>query len=109
VIDAKLIIQISRGLIRGQRPRRTLMFYGVLTALVMLFSGSTFLAGILRDRPFAFLIFWAACAWITLLSVLLAIYDIAKVRADAKRQRRELEASYFRKDSDERHDDPDSH
>jgi hypothetical protein len=88
----QLIVQISRGLIREQRARRTVMFYSVLTALVLLFCGAIFLDGWLRARPLLFVLYWAACAWITLLAVLLACFDLLVVRARLRSERRRLEA-----------------
>ncbi len=103
--NAKFIIQISKGLIRDNRARRIVMFYSVLTSLVLLFAGSTFLWGLLRGHPVIFLIYWAGCAWITLLAVLLAFYDMAKVRGDARRERRRLERELNEKaDGKEPHD-----
>jgi hypothetical protein len=93
----KLIILISKGLIRNQRARRVIMFYDVIFALVMLFTGSTVLSGWLRENPLLFIVYWAACAWITLLAVLLAIFDMLLLRGAARRARRELEAEYLRK------------
>jgi protein-S-isoprenylcysteine O-methyltransferase Ste14 len=94
----RLIIGISRGLIREQRARRTVMFYSVLAALVLLFIGATFLDEWLRERPLLFLLYWVACAWITLLAVLLACFDMLVVRARARGERRRLEAEYFHRD-----------
>lgn len=91
----KFIIQISKGIIRDQEERRTVMFYSVLAALVLLFIGATFLDHWLRDRPLLFLLYWAGCAWITLLSVLLALFDLILVRARARRERRRLEQEYL--------------
>lgn len=95
--NAKFVIQISRGLVRNARARRLVMFYAVLIALVLLFSGSTFLWPFLREHPWIFLGYWAVCAWITLLVVLLALYDLVKVRADAIQLRRQLEREYIEK------------
>ena len=67
------------------------MFYGVIIALVLLFAGSTFFWNGLRQRPVLFLVYWGACAWITLLAVLLALYDILRVRTDARRALRRME------------------
>ncbi len=67
------------------------MFYLVLVALVMLFGGATFLDGALREKPLIFLAFWAACTWITLAAVLLALFDMLLVRAAHRRARRHLE------------------
>ena len=80
--EPKFVIQVSKGLIRDQRTRRTLMFYTVLGALVMIFAGSTFLQALLdpKEHPIVVLVYWAASAWITLLAVLLALYDLVKVR-----------------------------
>ena len=95
--NAKFVIQISKGLIRDQRARRTLMFYTVLISLVLLFAGSTFLWSRLREHPFIFLAYWAGCAWITLLAVLLALYDMAKVRSEVRREKRRLERELIEK------------
>lgn len=89
-----LIIQISKGLIRDQRMRRLIMFYGLIAALVMLFLGSAFFHP-LREHPLLFLAYWAACAWITLLAMLLAVFDLLMVRAAGRRARKELEAEYL--------------
>ena len=106
--NAKFIIQISRGLIRDQRARRTLMFYCVLIALVLLFAGSTFLSPLLNphDHPLIVLAYWAGCAWITLLAVLLALYDMVKVRAEVRRERRRIERELIEKAESEKPDDP---
>ncbi len=87
----KLILQVSKGLIRDARARRTLMFYGVLIAIVVLFIGAVLIDGWLRDRPWLFILYWAVCAWLTLLSVLLAMFDMLLVRAEARRERKRLE------------------
>ena len=109
--NAKFIIQVSKGLIRDQRARRLVMFYSVLAALVLIFAGSTFLWSLLREHPLVFLVYWAGCAWITLLAVLLAFYDMVKVRADVRRERRRLEREllereHLAKTENEKSDDP---
>ena len=67
------------------------MFFIVLAALGMLFCGSTFMADALRAHVLGFLLFWAACAWLTMLAVLLALYDILIVRAQALAERKRLQ------------------
>lgn len=71
------------------------MFYAVLCALVLLFVGATFLDQWLRERPLLFLGFWAVCAWVTLLSVLLALFDMLLVRAAARAEKRRLARRYL--------------
>lgn len=102
--EPKFVIQVSKGLIRDQRTRRTLMFYTVLGALVMIFAGSTFLQALLdpKEHPILVLVYWAACAWITLLAVLLAFYDLVKVRAAARSERRRLERELGAREEEEK-------
>ena len=86
----RFIIQVSKGLVREQSARRSVMFFAVIAALVLLFLGATFLDRWLREHPLIFLIYWAACAWVTLLAVLLALFDLLMIRAAAAREKREL-------------------
>ena len=100
VNNVRFIIQISKGLIREPRARRTLMFYSVLAVMVLLFAGSTFFWSMLRDHPLLFIGYWGICAWITLLSVLLAFYDMASVRLAARRERQRLAEEHFAQPKD---------
>jgi hypothetical protein len=105
VNNVQFLIQVCRGIIRSQRVRRTLMFWDVLVVLVLMFLGSTFLWPWLRGHPFIFLGYWGVCAWLTILAALLAVYDMAKVRLEAKHARDELKRELMRDDdSDSSHD-----
>jgi len=86
------VIHATRGVIRDPVVRRKTMFVLVLAALVLLFSGSTFLQGFLnpRQHPFWFIFFWLAGAWITITAMLLAIFDLLMVRLEARRAQRQL-------------------
>lgn len=106
VRNTRFIIQVSKGLIRSQQSRRMIMFYGVIFALVLLFAGATLLWNLLREHPLIFLAYWAACAWITLLAVLLAIYDILRVRADARQALRRIQEEIISKEEDSHDADP---
>ncbi len=88
--DFRFIVQVSKGLIRDHRGRRALMFYNLILVLVMAFVGSTFLWPWLRGHPFLFLGYWFLCAWLTLLAAGLAMYDLAKVRLEARETERRL-------------------
>jgi len=100
VNNPRFIIQVSKGLIRDQRARRALMFYNVLAVLILIFAGATFLWSWLREHPLFFLFYWGFCGWLTLLAILLALYDMAKVRLDAKRARRQLAEEYLHENKD---------
>jgi hypothetical protein len=91
----KLILLITKGLIRDQHSRRMTMFVIVIAALVMLFAGATFLNSALMVHPVWFIMYWGACAWLTLVSVLLAIHDLLALRARARAERRALRAQIF--------------
>ena len=89
---ASFSLHAARGLIRDQQTRRMTMFVIVIVALVMLFLGSTFLGPVLdpRVRPGWFIFYWAVCAWVTMTAVLLAIFNLLIVRAEARAARRKL-------------------
>ena len=95
VNDARFLIQVFKGLIRGHHARRPLMFWTVLSVLVFLFAGVTFFWSWLRAHPFFFLGYFGLCAWLTVLSALLAIYDLIVVRQEARRLRRQLEQDFL--------------
>jgi protein-S-isoprenylcysteine O-methyltransferase Ste14 len=93
---ASFVVHATRGLIRDQNTRRKAMFILVIVALVLLFSGSTFLAATInpREHPGWFILFWAICAWLTLTAMLLAIFDLLMVRLHGRRAERSLREKY---------------
>jgi uncharacterized membrane protein YbhN (UPF0104 family) len=93
--DLQFIIQVCKGLVRHHRARRTLMFYTVLFAIILAFAGSTVLWPLLRNHPFIFLGYWAVCVTITFLAVLLALYDMVKIREEGRRERQRLREEYL--------------
>ena len=105
VSSPRSILQLTRAFVRDQRMRRTLMFYCSLGSVLMLFVGSVFLDDILRARPVFFVVWWGACAWLMLASLLLAVFDMLAIRAAARRERRELARRIFK----ENHPDEDPH
>lgn len=68
----------------------------VAVALAMLFCGATFLSGPLEEHGVAFIGYWAVCAWLTLATVLLALFDLLAVRAQTLRERRRLKEEILR-------------
>ena len=95
------VVHATRGVIRDQNVRRKTMFILLVIALVLLFSGSTFLAGLInpREHPGWFIFFWAVCAWITLTAMLLAIFDLLMVRFHGRRAERSLREKYSQAES----------
>jgi hypothetical protein len=82
----------ARGLILDQLTRRRTMFLLVLTALVLLFLGSTVLQTALNPHEHLgwFIFFWVVCGWVTLTAMLLAIFDLLMVRLESRRTQRSL-------------------
>lgn len=66
------------------------MFYCSLGSVVILFFGSTVLASTLRNHVVIFVLWWFACAWLMITSVLLAVFDMLMIRVTARREKREL-------------------
>jgi uncharacterized membrane protein len=90
------VVHATRGVIRNQNTRRKAMFMLVLGALVLLFFGTTFLQSRLnpRQHPVWFLLFWIVCAWLTLTTMLLAIFDLLVVRLEARKAQRGLRKTF---------------
>jgi len=99
----QFIIAISKGIARDMRARRTVLFFVVLVAMLMAFVGAVPLGGWLTtERPILFLLYWGACAWLTVLSILLALYDMLMLRQEAKRERRRIKSEVFGMKDDEK-------
>ncbi|MGI8437485.1 MAG: hypothetical protein ACR2NX_11365 [Chthoniobacterales bacterium] len=82
----------ARGLIRDPRARRWTMLGVVVLALMMAVAGATVLRELLNpgQHLLRFVAFWSACAWLTILSVLLAMFDLLMLRAQKRAAHRAL-------------------
>jgi hypothetical protein len=87
------VVHATRGIIRDQSTRRWAMFGTMLAALLLLFAGSTLLDSMLRVHPVWFILFWFVVAWLTLSAILLALFDLLVVRAQARHAKRILRSS----------------
>jgi hypothetical protein len=89
-------IQVTRGLLRDERSRRRTMGISLLVAVALLVAGLTFLRPWLNphEHPWRFVFFWFACAWETLLVLLLALLDLLLVRAQARATRQALQQQF---------------
>ena len=85
-------LHATRGVIRDQSTRRWTMFAVLIVAMVLLFGGTTFLQPFLspHEHPAWFILFWLACAWLTLLALLLAVFDLLMSRIQSRSGRRVL-------------------
>ena len=87
---ASFIILVSKGILRDRHMRRTVLFWIVAAAICMVGVGALLLDGWLLTSPFLFLLYWGACAWLTLTSLLLALYDMLVLRGEERRERQRL-------------------
>lgn len=87
---APFAIQVTRGLLRDERSRRKTMGISLLIVVIMLTAGLTVLRPWLNphEHPWRFIFFWFACAWETILVLLLALLDLLLLRAQARAARR---------------------
>ena len=72
------------------------MGISLLIAVLMLVTGLTVLRPWLNphEHPGRFIFFWFACAWETLLVLLLALLDLLLVRAQARAARRAFQEGF---------------
>ena len=101
VPSPKFILQLTQGLRRDARTRRTMMFYTTLASLVLLFLGATVLDARLVAHPFWFVAWWGVCAWLMLAAVLLAVFDLLMLRVAARRAKRDLAKKVFTEKDDQ--------
>lgn len=95
------IVLISKGILRDRQMRRVALFWIVALALVLLGAGTTLFDSWLRAAPLLFLLYWGACIWLTLTSLMLAIFDMLMVRVEARQERERLKKQAFGKKDDE--------
>ena len=88
----RAILLLTKGLLRDTRLRRNVMLWVMAVALVMLFLGSSLMSDDwARRHVWLYFAYWAACGWLTVAGVLLAIFDMLVIRAAAKAMRRWIE------------------
>jgi len=88
----RAILLLTIGVLRDTRLRRNVMLWVMASALVMLFLGSWLLSDDWARKHFViYFLYWAACGWLTLTGVLLAVFDMLVIRAAAKAMRRRIE------------------
>jgi hypothetical protein len=93
----RLTLLLSKGILRDAKMRRNAMMWVMLAAMVMLFLGSLLLSDEwARQHPWLYFGYWAACAWLTLTGMLLALLDILVIRAAARGMRRQMEQEIAR-------------
>jgi hypothetical protein len=97
-------IHAARGLLRHERSRRKTMAIALLFSVALLVAGLTVLRAWLNphEHPWRFILFWFACAWDTLLVLLLALLDLLLIRKQARDAKKSFREQFSpRTNSDE--------
>src|SRR4051812_28371287 len=89
---ASFTIHATRGLLRDQKLRRIMMAISIAVALALLVTGLTIFRSWLdpHQHPWRFALFWLACAWQTILAILLALFDLLLTHAQERAARKAL-------------------
>ncbi len=72
--------------LRNQKFRRNLLFGLTFLTVFLVFGGTVILGEQLMDHPVAFLLFWGICFSLVGVVLILAIYDIGRIRKAHRRQ-----------------------
>ncbi|MBA2622636.1 MAG: hypothetical protein H0U88_03315 [Chthoniobacterales bacterium] len=90
------IVHATRGVIRDRSFRRKVMAALLVLAGLMLTGGSAFLRDALAPQEHAvrFILYWLACAWLTITALLLAIFDLLIVRAESRAARKRMKEQF---------------
>lgn len=76
---------------RNRELRRKLMFVVAIAAMLAVFLGGVVLMDFLMEHPWLFVIYWFVSGTLVLGMILLALYDMLRVKADqAANERKEL-------------------
>lgn len=86
----------DRGPLRHRSFRRNLLFGTTLLTLVVVFLGAVPFGPALIDKPFWFTVFWSGCFVLVGIVLLLAFYDLIRIRKDHRKRVRELEKDLAR-------------
>jgi hypothetical protein len=93
---APFAIHATRGLVRDQKSRRRTMAVSIAIAVILMVTGLTVFRSWLNphEHPWRFILFWLACAWETVLAILLALFDLLLMRAKERAARKRLREEF---------------
>ena len=82
----KLILVITKGILRDRAVRRVVLFWLVMVTLALVALGFLLLDGWLMAHPVLFVLYWGGCLWLTITFALLAVYDVLITRREEKKR-----------------------
>lgn len=89
----KVALGLATGwiLIRHRPYRRNLLFISTIVTLILVFVGAIPLGPFLMARPLGFSLFWLGCFSLVGFVLILAVYDLIRIRSDHRHRMIELE------------------
>lgn len=89
--QAPSAVTIGQAFLRNRKFRRNLLFGFTLLTIFLVFGGAVVLGEKLMEHPVAFLLFWLICFSLVGFILMLAIYDLGRIRKEHRRQVRSLD------------------
>ncbi len=77
--------RIARAILHDRSERRKVIARLLMLALLLMAGGLWVVDGLLAHNPWAFLLWWAACAGVTVLLLCAALYDLLAVLREERR------------------------
>jgi hypothetical protein len=75
---------VARTLLQFRETRRKIIFYTIMSLLVVFAIGDWPLAGWLEDSPIRLLFYWGGCAILAIFLFLLGLYDFLTIMKEFK-------------------------
>ena len=75
---------VARTLLQFRETRRKIIFYTIMSLLVVFAIGNWPLAGWLEDSPIRFLFYWGGCVILAVFLFLLGLYDFLAIMKEFK-------------------------
>lgn len=75
---------VARTLLQFRETRRKIIFYTIMSLLVVFAIGNWPLAGWLEDSPIRLLFYWGGCAILAIFLFLLGLYDFLTIMKEFK-------------------------
>jgi len=79
--------RVARSMLRNREQRRKIMARLLLVSLGLMAGGLWLVDGFLKTRPWFFLLWWGACALVTCMTMVMALYDVLAVIREEREKR----------------------
>ena len=81
-----VVLGMARALLHDRNTRRRFILWVIVAMLLVVALGNWPLEGWLAESPWRFLLWWAGCAFLAVLTFLLGLYDALAVMKENRRR-----------------------